>query len=55
MEDFIRSIDIRPKTADTKFYDRGLANRSIFSKHLMTWKKGLLLPWKRACSRGLQT
>jgi hypothetical protein len=55
MGDFIRSIDMRPKTADTEFYDRGHANRSIFSKHLMTWKKGLLLPWKRASSRGDQT
>jgi hypothetical protein len=41
MGDFIRSIYMRPITADMEFDDCGPANRSIFSKLLMTWKKGL--------------
>jgi hypothetical protein len=50
----IRPISIRPITVYTEFYDRGFASRPNFSKNLMTWKKELVLPWKRACSRGYQ-
>jgi hypothetical protein len=50
----IRPIFVRPITAYTEFYDHGPASRSNFSKNLMTWKKGLVLPWKRAYSRGYQ-
>jgi hypothetical protein len=50
----IRLISKRPITVYMEFYDRGSASRPNFSKNLMTWKKGLVLPWKRACSRGYQ-
>jgi hypothetical protein len=50
----IRAITVKPITVYTEFYDHGPASRSNFSKNLMTWKKGLVLPWKRAYSRGYQ-
>jgi hypothetical protein len=37
-----------------EFYDCGPTSGSNFSKKLMTWNKGLVLPWKRACSHGYQ-
>jgi hypothetical protein len=45
---------MRPITTYVEFYDHGHTNSSHFSKHLMTWEKGLLLPLKRACSREFQ-
>jgi hypothetical protein len=51
---FIGLIYMRPITTYVEFYDHGHTNSSHFSKHLMTWEKGLLLPLKRACSREFQ-
>jgi hypothetical protein len=52
LEVLIHPISVRPITAYTEFYDHGPTSRYNFSKNLMTWKKGLILPWKRTCSRG---